>query len=84
MKNNLTKNLLEAVGCPYSKREIEKILSYGGTQRVYATPDQPLGEGERNEVWFRVSRIRVENSFLYAQALNTDVWYPVAKLEVRL
>lgn len=80
---NCSEALLKIAGCPYTKREIEKLLSLGGALMVYATCDQPLGEGERVDVWFRVSRIRVENFCLYARALNTDIWYPVGKLDVR-
>lgn len=77
------KDLMKLAGCPYSKREIEKILSYGDSRQVYATCDQPIGDGERKDVWFRVSNIRVENTALYACSLNTCIWYPVGKLEVR-
>lgn len=83
MPKTLAADLMNLAGCPYSKNEIEKILSYGDTRLVYATCDQPIGEGERKDVWFRVSRIRIENAFLYARSLNTDIWYPVGKLEVR-
>jgi hypothetical protein len=79
----LNADLMKLAQCPYSKKEIEKILDFGDTRTVYATCDQPLGDGERKDVWFRVSRIRTENAVLYARSLNTDVWYPVGKMEVR-
>lgn len=75
-------DLMILAGCAYTKREVEKFLSYG-TRRVYATcdlSDDGKPEGFR---WFRVSAVRAEDCILYAKSLNTGIWYPVGTLEVR-